>query len=508
MIRLARIFQSEMTLQRQKPIKIWGVTDCAQQASVSLNGKILVEKVELAGEFLITLPPQEAMENAVLRIIGTKDTIELNNVDIGEVWIAGGQSNMEFLLRYDAEGKKQIAAAHDLHFRFYDVGEYSYPEEESYSKKDNTGWDKWLTFNSENAEYFSAVGVYFAKQLRQVLQIPVAIVGCNWGGTTASAWTKESYLAADADLKEYLNEYAAATCSLNMADYNRRHDEALEFLASPAMDNAMRHALKATITSWDILKNLPLFLKISRGSIPMGPRNQNAPGCLYRMMVKQIAGFSVRGVIWYQGESDDCKPQMYDKLFSAMIRCWRDTWQEELPFLFVQLAPFGKWLGSTGEAYPILRQKQEIVSKTVPGCYMVSIMDSGMEKDIHPKHKRPVGERLALLARGKIYGEDILCEAPELCNVEVQDGRLQLKFANAGTGLEIRGNTLNAIQINVNGKNIRHSKITAEGDTLYIDSGAIQKTAKLRVKFAWQGYCEVNLYNSAGLSAKPFQWNN
>lgn len=139
---------------------------------------------------------------------------------------------------------------------------------------------------------------------------------------------------------------------------------------------------------------------------------------------------------------------------------------------------------------------------------MASIMDSGMEKDIHPKCKRPVGERLALLARGKVYGEDILCEAPEFRSAEVQDGKLLLTFANAGSGLEIRGKKLNAINIKLNGKSIKHSKISVKGNVLRIDSGIIQKNAKLRVEFAWQGYCEVNLYNSAGLSAKPFQWNN
>lgn len=508
MIRLARIFQNGMTLQRQKPIKIWGSTDCPQQVTVALNDAAVLEDIAIEGDFALTLPPQEAATDVVLTITGTKDTVELTNVDIGEVWIAGGQSNMEFLLRYDAEGDAQIAAANDTHFRFYDVGEYSFPEEEATSKKDNTGWDKWLTFKPEYAEYFSAVGVYFAKQLRTKRNVPVAIVGCNWGGTTASSWTEESYLAADPDLKEYLDDYAEATKNLDIAEYNRRYDEMLDFMATPEMEAAMQQVLRTSITFWDILKNLSLYLKIVKSSVPMGPRNQNAPGCLYRAMVKQIAGFAARGVLWYQGESDDHKPQMYDKLLSAMIRCWRDSWQEELPFLLVQLAPFGKWAGTTGDKYPILRQKQEIVSKTVPGCYMASIMDSGMEKDIHPKCKRPVGERLALLARGKVYGEDILCEAPEFRSAEVQDGKLLLTFANAGSGLEIRGKKLNAINIKLNGKSIKHSKISVKGNVLRIDSGIIQKNAKLRVEFAWQGYCEVNLYNSAGLSAKPFQWNN
>lgn len=508
MIQLAKIFQNGMTLQRQKPIKLWGSTDCSQQVTVSLNGEPLLENEAIVGDFTLILPEQEAMTDAVLTISGSVDTVELSSVDIGEVWIASGQSNMEFLLRYDAEGKTQIANANDDHFRFYDVGEYTFPEEEEMGCKDNTGWDKWLTFKPQYAQYFSAVGVYFARQLRETLDVPVAIIGCNWGGTTASSWTEESYLASNSELKEYLDDYAKATENLEMSDYLAKSNAYLEFEGEPETAQIMGRVLEGNISTWEMIKAIPFILKMAKVPNPMGPRNPNAPGCLYRAMVKQVAGFTCRGVIWYQGESDDIKAQMYDKLFSTMIRCWRDTWQEELPFLFVQLAPFGKWMGATGDKYPILRQKQEIVSKTVPGCYMASIMDSGMEKDIHPKCKRPVGERLALLARGKIYGEDILCEAPEFQSANVEDGKLLLKFANVGSGLEIRGKNLNAIKIIVNGKAVKQSKVSAKGDTLTISADEIRKNDVIKVSFAWVAYCEVNLFSSAGLSAKPFEWNN
>lgn len=506
MIRLARIFQNGMTLQREKPIKIWGSTDCPQQVTVALNGSVLLKDTAIEGELVFTLPPQKAMSDAVLTMTGAHDTVQLSDVDIGEVWIAGGQSNMEFLLRYDAEGPEQIATANDEHFRFYDVGEYSFPEEESYGKKDNAGWNKWLRFRPENAEYFSAVGVYFAKRLRQKLDIPVAVVGCNWGGTTASSWTEESYLAADPDLKEYLGDYAKATKNLDMDQYIRQHDEYLELGADPKVTQALRRTMEGNVSALELIKAIPVLRKIAKHPIPMGPRNHNAPGCLYRMMVKQLAPFSVRGVVWYQGESDNHKPQMYDKLFSAMIRCWRDTWQEELPFLFVQLAPFGRWMGVSGNQYPILRQKQELVSKTVPSCYMASIMDAGMKKDIHPKKKRPVGERLALLALGKVYGEDILCEAPEFLSAELQDGAVLLTFAHAGQGLVFRGKKLNAFRIAVDGKPLKHGKVSVKGNMLRIRSGEIKSNSNVAIRFAWSGYCEANLYNSAGLCAKPFRF--
>ena len=507
MIRLADIFTDGMTLQRQKPIRIWGHTDCPQTVCIALNGKVLVENEHIEEDFSLSLPAQQAMSDAVLAIEGTNDRIELKNVDIGEVWIAGGQSNMEFLLRYDAEASEQIRTASDPHLRFYDVGEYTFENEKNITCKDNSNaWDRWLSFNRETAEYFSAVGVYFARILRETYDVPVAIVGCNWGGTTASAWTEESLLENDPVLRVYMDEYRKATENLDMDEYIQKHAEALAFLESKEMIRIMRRAMYGNISLPEYIRAIPVLMKISKAGMPIGPRYQNAPGVLYRTMVSRIAGFSCRGVIWYQGESDDTHAEIYDRLFSTMIRCWRNAWKEELPFLFVQLAPFGKWLGNTGEMYPVVRCKQEIVSKTVPGVWMASIMDAGDRKDIHPKQKRPAGERLALLARGKVYHEDILCEAPEFAEAVVQDGRLVLRFANAGEGLSIRGKRLNAFELSSKDRPLRWQKASVNGDLLIIEGKEIQKDKKLEVRYAWSSWCEANLYSSAGLCAKPFEW--
>lgn len=509
MINLAAIFTDGMTLQRQKPIKLWGDTDHHQTVDVILNGNTLVKDAEIEDAFMLVLPAQEAMSDAVLEIKNDEESVVIRNIDIGEVWIAGGQSNMEFLLRYDAEADQQIKNADDPHLRFYDVGEYTFDGEKESTHKDNCeGWDHWMPYTKDTAEYFSAVGVYFAKVLRSTYKVPVAIIGCNWGGTTASAWLDEKYLEDDPALHIYLEEYQKATHDLDEETYNRQHEEALAFLESKEMTEAMHGIMYGNVGLWGYIKAIPLLLKIGKTGMPIGPRYQNTPGVLYHKMLSQITGFSCRGFIWYQGESDDQKAEIYDRLFSAMIRCWRDSWNEELPFLFVQLAPFGKWLGNTGDKYPIVRQKQDLVSRTVKKTWMASIMDVGDKKDIHPKQKRPVGERLALLARGKVYGEDILCEAPQLQNVEVEDGRLLLRFQHAGEGLAIKGKKLNALEIITDKKKIVWKKAETSLDTLIIESDSISINAKLEIRYAWSAYCEANLYNSAGLCAKPFIWNS
>lgn len=504
MITLANIFQSGMTLQRQKPILIWGITDIAQDVQVTLNGITVLDSTPIRDSFRLTLPAQAAAEGCTIRLTGQADQIELTDIDIGEVWIAGGQSNMEFLLRYDAEGPEQIASAFDPHCRFYDVGEYAFPGEKEDGFKDNRGWDRWMSLESDNAEYFSAVGYYFARQLRQKLQIPVAIVGCNWGGTTASTWQDRQSLQADPDLSVYVDEYEAGLKKINLDTYDSDNRKARQAMGLPTARASVEKLMTGT-TNPLALTFMSLFgkLMINRS---LGPHDANRPGGLYEAMLLQIAGYACRGVIWYQGESDADRAVIYGKLLTSMIRDWRAAWHDELPFLIVQLAPFGSWLGITGERYPEVRRQQEWVSKQVPGTALVSIMDAGMAKDIHPKRKRPVGERLALQARGKVYGEDILCDAPELLTGVRTGDTLRLQFAHTGNGFRVQGNRINALQLQVGNKNVKKFTATASGDQIEIRSAELTE-GPVTVAFAEIPYCEVNLYSSAGLPAKPFNWS-
>ena len=228
----------------------------------------------------------------------------------------------------------------------------------------------------------------------------------------------------------------------------------------------------------------------------IGPLHPCRPCALYHLMLEKAAPYTAKGVIWYQGESDSPHADIYDVVLSSMIRAWRRLWCEELPFLVVQLAPFEAWLGESGETYPTLRACQQRVAERVPGVYLCSSGDAGMPWDIHPKHKRPIGERLALLARGHVYGEDILCDAPVLKAVHREGSRVILSFEH-GDGLVIRGDLLNALRVN---GQVCPAKV--EGECLVID---LPMAKHWKIEFAWQGYYEVNLYNAAGIPALPFR---
>ncbi|MDR1271458.1 MAG: sialate O-acetylesterase [Clostridiales Family XIII bacterium] len=507
MIKLARIFQDRMVLQREKPTRIWGESGSAQKLSVLLNGVPLIEGAEVDGHFSLILPPQAAMTDAVLSLRGSteEDELEFKEVDFGEVWIAGGQSNMEFPLEFDSDAAAQIAGANDRHLRFYDVGEYAFDGEEEEGFKNSKNWDGWLCFEPDSARFFSAVGLYFAKRLREELDVPFAIVGCNWGGTTASAWLDESFLEEDPGLRIYLDTYRENADGLDLIKYRKQSAGVRRLLSSPAGERLSEHIWQGHPTFGDIVMAVPFIGKHALYMAASGPESPNRPAGLYHNMVEKIAGYTCRGVIWYQGESDENLASLYGKLFSAVISCWRGAWEDSLPFLFVQIAPFGNMLFETGgDRFPDIREQQEWVSKNVPGAYMASIMDAGMKKDIHPKDKRTPGERLALLALGKVYGRDILCEPPEAISAErrADPTHIEIKFANAGEGLFLKGDPLRGLALfDGSGREVKRWTAKAEGASVrvYTDGPVAE------IRYGWTGYVDANLYNSAGLCAKPFR---
>lgn len=502
MIHLASVFQSGMVLQRGKPITLWGESDRAQRVAVFYNQTPLTElKLSEPGAFRVQLPALEAAQSAELCFqCEDGQQLRLENVDIGEVWLAGGQSNMEFFLRYDAEAKAAFASADDAHLRVYTVPQYAFDEEAADGFKDAHDWDRWLAATPEHMQTAPAVAYYFARELRRTLHVPVGILNCNWGGTTAATWMDEELLRQDPALSVYLSDYEKAVVGQKLEDYYAQ-DRAFRGRKLTYRDRLLIYKMYGTHRL--LCRVLERYL--CGGPLqPMGPRNHNAPGRLYQSMLSKISGFTCKGVIWYQGESDMPHAELYARLFTGLIECWRRDWAEQLPFLFVQLAPFDRDCGFIASGFPELRCQQELVEQTVPDTWMTSIMDVGMAHDIHPKKKRPVGERLALLARGTVYGEDLLCQPPQLCAADRTADALTLRFEHAGTGLTITGRRLHALSVFADGKNMRFWRAKAAGDTLSIRGRWLAKADCIQLAFAQTPYCAVNLYNSAGLPAKPF----
>lgn len=549
-MKLARIFQDNMILQRNKVINIWGESDVSERVLIKIDGCNMCEVNIPKGSFSIELPPQSAKEGILIEI----GEIKLQNVDIGEVWFAGGQSNMEFMLQYARDGALEIEKANDLHLRIYTVGQYSFKEQREEHLLDWHAWDQWLSYESDYAKEFPAVAVYFAKELRKA-GIPVGIINCTWGGTSASTWVAKQILESDEALFHYIKEYNQSIESLDMDRYYKINKLVRQGMSDPKYQEGMSSILKYTFkpevlmrqmttnsnqnsnaigdvqTNTDDINNGEVDIrKLSIQEInAIGPNDKNRPSALFENMVSEVLGYSIKGIIWYQGESDDkgFRPYSYDKLFTRLIESWRDLWKDELPFLFVQLAPYGTWMQNPNTNFPLLRNQQEKVSKSMSSVYMASISDIGNVYDIHPKEKKLVGERLALLAKKYVYGDtQLLADAPEVIHIDRFKERISLVF-KYGDGLYIKDEKfenyngfdtesiedellptildgINALDVYVDYVLIKEAKCYIENDHLIIQAFEIASAKRIRVELANCGFYQVNLFNTSGIPAKPF----
>ena len=497
--RVDNLFQDNMVLQREKPLNIWGEGPEGEDVSLFIQGKEGRTTV-VEGKWMITLSPLETSldEEMVIRCGG--EEIRLAGILVGEVWLAGGQSNMEFFIRYDEEKETLLREGENPLLRFYDIPRISYDGQEK--EADYSLYGFWRVCDRENLEYFSAVGYYFSSLLNRDLNVPVGIIGCNWGGSPSCTWMDRACLR-DEPLKIWFDNYENGLKSLDMKSYekkfkgkmeNYRNDLFADEIGERLMFGMSDEEMEEFMASPDYTDQFP----------SPGPLDPHRPGGLFEHMLMRAVPFTLRGFIWYQGESDDKAPAIYDLMLTRLISCWRDAWKEELPFLYVQLAPFRKWLHCRGKEYPLLREKQRIVSHTVPRVWMASIMDAGMEKDIHPKRKRPAGERLALLAEGHVYGKDILCDSPEFNRAEIGEDRVVLHFDHAPGGMDIRGNSASCLELILQGEPVLPERILAGDSRLTLFAAGIGKAGRGEIRFAWKDYCEVNLYNRAGLPLKPF----
>lgn len=515
-ITLPIIYQDHMMLQREKDILVQGT--CASGSSVTLLLDTVKRTTAVAdGKFQCILPPQTAgRHKALLFFVDREDIPDLiiEDISIGDIWLAAGQSNMEFFLRYDAHWNttKGIPRNEDIHM-------FQMPRIAFEGQKrclPDSGY--WFQEGDKAWASFSAPGYSFSRNLQPHLGVPVGIIGCNWGGTPACAWIKEDYLSQE-PLTLFQKEYQAEVTHMSPKELE------IESMRCWAFEDSYRHQLEWRSMMYGLtLEEQQFWMKEHKKDpvLPMGPYHHYRPSGLYHTMVEKLAPFSLKGILWYQGESDSGHAAIYDSTMEALIQCFRDTFQDSsLPFLFAQLAPFGVWLDCTGEHYEIIREKQDYVSRHVRNTAMISLMDLGMYEDIHPKFKMEVGHRFALLARGNVYGEQLLCESPEIASITLKSHTLILKCSHSGDGLYTVGapekefrllcddEACQITQCDVMSNQIiltfryPESARTGSGDDSIESSCPTGKT--LILSYAYQPYCNGNIWNSIGLPLKPYR---
>lgn len=496
---LAAVFTDHMVLQRNKNINIWGCAYTATDVTVELCGKSVTARAE-SGKWKAVLPPMEAGGPYELKVTDNSGgEIVLHDVMIGEVWLAGGQSNMELELQNALNGKEVLKNIKDVNVRFYYTQKIAYIDDYFNFAERNTCWS---IAAPDTAGNYSAVGYYFARRLAAELGVTVGVIGCNWGGTSASNWISRKALEQDADTRSYVDEYDKAMEEKTMegylkelAEYEEWHNE-----WQPKINEYYANTPDPT---WEGAQE---YAGPCRWPEPMGPRSQFRPGGLYETMISRICPYTLAGFTYYQGESDDHKPDTYYKLFKALIEQWRSDWEDDtLPFMFVQLPMFMNEGDEDFKHWCKIREAQMRVHQTTANTGIAVILDRGEFNNIHPIDKEPVGERLALQAMYHVYGKISADEAYGAIykSHEYTDGGMLLSFDHAGDGFDVKGEKI--VGFEIAGKNRKYQSAEAEirGDKIFVRSAEVAEPVYLR--YNWTNYGEVTVYSKNGIPLAPFR---
>ena len=469
-LRLPNLFSHNLVLQQGQPAPIWGWGNDGDTVTVTFRGKKTSAKVQ-NGKWMLKLPSQKAGGPDVLTVTEGKKSIQLTNVLVGEVWVASGQSNMEFALRRSFESGPDIAASANPLIHLLHV-----PKTRLDAPTNDIG-ATWTECNPDTTPDFSAVAYYFANDLQKARGVPVGIIESSWGGTPCEAWTRHAQMESNPDFKKEIADGDAA------AKLYQQHRAAFE------KHRAEAKAHKKAFTEKE-------------------PKQGWVPGELYNGMIAPLVPFAMRGAIWYQGENNASNTERawrYHKLFPNMIRNWRQDWNEgDFSFLLVQLAPFKPIQHQPNESdWASVREAQLRATQILPNVGMAVITDVGEEHDIHPTKKQPVGARLALAARAISFGEKIEFSGPIYKKHASNGDKIILSFDHVGHGLEARGGALKGFSICGDDKKFVWALAEIEGDKVVVNSPSVPKP--IAVRYGWADFPVVNLWNKDGLPASPFR---
>ena len=490
MLTLAPIFTDRAVLQRRKPIPVWGTAKPGQRVAVRLGGEAQAVTADGDGRWLAALPPREAGEGETLAVSCGGETLERRELCFGEVWLAGGQSNMELPLAESRGGKKAIAESGASNVRFFQA-----PRD---GEKNS-----WQRCTPDTSGVLSAAAYHFARQVAEAQRVTVGIISCCYGGTSISCWMSRERLAQSAAGQRYLDDYDRAMAGRDDEEYRRA-------MAAYEADHRAWELRTAAYrrehprASW---AEIHLACGECPWPQPAGKLSPFYPGRLYDTMLRAVCPYALRGFLYYQGE-EDCERYYlrYGEMLSQLIDLWRTDWEDDtLPFLFAQLPMYigaAEYQAHRDDCHwAYVRDQQKKVSLTVANTGMAVLADCGELDNVHPADKETVGSRLALLARKLAYGEQVVAEGPRLQGVERAGNALCLTFGNTAGGLTVHGDLAEGFEL-AGADGVYHpARAEVSLDTVRVWSGEVPQPETVR--YAWKNYTYGSLYNLAGLPAVP-----
>ena len=482
---LAPLFGDHMVLQRGQKVPVWGTADPNEKITVLFAGQKRTAHADGSGRWMAVLNPlQESATGAELTVHGKDENavVKLTDVLVGEVWLASGQSNMEYPVPHITDGKAEVAAANYPLLRFFTAKTVVAATPATQVE------GQWEATTPDTAKHFSAVAYLFGRDLSKHLGVPVGIVHSSCSGTLAEAWTSPEVLRGVPELQPILQRYDAAVAGYPavVAQYDDKVKVWTEaFLAA-----------KAAGTKFTDPK--PVH--------PADPATLTTrPGGLFNGKIAPLIPFAIKGVIWWQAEYNSERCEQYKKLFPALITDWRRQWgQGDFPFLFVQLQNFDIQPQPNPAHYDAMRDAQLFTYKTVPNTGMVVACDVGDAHDIHPPHKQPVAARLLLQAQALAYGEKIESSGPIYQGMKLEGKTVRLTFSHLGSGLVAKpGPNLSGFEVAGPDKVFHPATATLDGAAVVVTSPEVE--APVAVRYAWTDSPTPTLYNREDLPASPFR---
>ncbi|SKA96406.1 sialate O-acetylesterase [Prosthecobacter debontii] len=498
-LRLPAIIGDNMVLQQKQSNPLWGWDNPGTEVTVKFAGQTKTTKADAQGKWIVKLDPVPANATPATISVQGSSNRELKNVLVGEVWICSGQSNMGFTVDRTVTADLDIAQAKYPQIRLISVPQVGTQEIQDDFK------GQWEECSPTTVGPFTAVGYHFGRVLHDMLGVPVGLIDNAWGGSACEAWVKRDLLEKDPRFQDIITRWKNTEATFTQAAFDKQMADHQAKVDAWAV--ARKEALK---TGKPVPPNPP--------RAPQNPMTgQHRPGNLYAGVLHPTIGYGIKGVIWYQGESNASRAKEYRDLFPFMIQHWRNEWKQgDFPFYWVQLADFKAYQTDPVESdWAELREAQTLTLSKLPHTGQCVITDLGEANDIHPRNKRDVAERLARWALVKDYGLKLPYSSPTYKDVKFEGSQAILTFDHAETGLrvvdtdEIHGFAIcgeDRKWVWAEATILPDSKLsprTPRGNQISVSSKQVAKP--VAVRYAWADNPVANVYSAEGLPVTPFR---